>query len=71
MIRLDVQDYCQECPRFEADTIHMDGVPNLIGKDHRSVNTVVRCKYDAACSEIHRMFERQYNRRYEFDGPTF
>lgn len=67
MIRLDVQDYCQECPKFEAD------VDKRIfpGPQGWIAETVVRCEMADACREIHKMFEKQNDKCQGFIGPTF
>lgn len=46
MIKLNVEDYCQDCPEFEA---HAD---KLYG-DNRSLNTWVYCEHKKICKRIH------------------
>ena len=67
MIMLDVRDYCQDCPKFEAD------VDKRIfhGPQGRIAETVVRCEMADACREIHKMFEKQNDKCQGFMGPTF
>lgn len=67
MIRLDVQDYCQECQMFKAD---VDKMPARINSG-RIFDTVIRCKRADACREIHKMFEKQNDKCQGFMGPTF
>ena len=71
MIMLDVQDYCQECPMFEAVTDHLDVRTNSVRGEHGPVNNVIRCKRAVACREIHKMFEKQNDKCQRFMGPTF
>lgn len=71
MIRLDVQDYCQECPMFEAVTDHLDVRLDSMGGEHGPINSVVRCEREEACREIHKMFEKQNDKCQGFMGPTF
>lgn len=47
-IILDVKDYCQNCPYFEADvekpeTYWFENVPFIVG------DTVIRCQYRKNC----------------------
>lgn len=67
MIRLDVQDYCQECPMFEAVTNHLDVRTDSVRGEHGLVNRVVRCERAEACREIYERFRRLYN----FIEPDF
>ena len=54
MINLEVKDYCQNCPHFEADTDtcttagYCDDIGLLSLTDH-----TIRCKHREACIEIH------------------
>lgn len=68
MIKLDVNEYCQDCPMFEAKAEkRVFRVPG-----ERAIgDTVVRCERADACEQIHRMFEGQMNER-EWDSvPGF
>ena len=71
MIRLDVQDYCQECPMFEAVTDKLDVMTNSVRGEHGPVNRVVRCERADACREIYKRFRRLNNDSYKFMGPNF
>lgn len=71
MIRLDVQDYCQECPMFEAVTDCLDVRTDSVRGEHGLVNRVVRCERAEVCREIHKMFEKQNDKCQGFMGPTF
>lgn len=58
-IKLEVEDYCQECMDFEADVtapvkIQIPGQDDLMLSD-----TVVRCEYRNRCRAIKRYLERQ------------
>ena len=68
MIMLDVRDYCQDCPKFEADVDKRI----FTGPQGRIIaQTVVCCKRSDACREIHKMFENQNDTCKWFMGPTF
>lgn len=71
MIRLDVQDYCQECPMFEAVTDHLFMRADSVLRERRIFDSVVRCERAEACREIHKMFEKQNDKCQGFMGPTF
>lgn len=71
MIRLDVHDYCQECPMFEAVTDHLDVMTNSVRGEHGPVNSVVRCERADVCREIYKRFQRMKNDSCEFMGPNF
>lgn len=58
-IKLEVEDYCQECMDFSADVAapvkaHIPGQDDLILTD-----TIVRCEYRNRCRAIKRYLERQ------------
>lgn len=48
MIRLEVKDYCQNCPDFKAD---VNKTIFYIGANTRS-DTVIRCKNSVRCDVI-------------------
>lgn len=57
MIILEVEDYCHECPEFEAD---VESPTFLYAGNTRvcSGNTIVRCSNRRKCREIHSYFKR-------------
>lgn len=67
MIILEVRDYCQDCPKFEADVDKRI----FTGTQGQIAETVVRCAWSGACREIHKMFEKQNDKCQGFMGPTF
>ena len=63
-IKLEVEDYCQECVDFSADVtgparVHVPGQDDLILTD-----TIVRCEYRNRCRAIKRYLERKQERCY-------
>ena len=60
MIKLDVNEYCQDCPMFEAD---VDKRVFIGPEGRRIAETVVCCERADACEQIHEMFEGQMKRR--------
>jgi len=54
MIKLEVEDYCQNCPNFEVytDTCTTVGYGDGIGRFSLTDHTI-SCKYREVCIEIH------------------
>lgn len=57
MIKLEVEEYCQECPAFEAVTKH----PTVFYADSniRDCTTVVECEHRKKCKGIERYLRRK------------
>lgn len=57
MIKLEVQDYCQGCPKFEPDverpvSLYIDGGP----KPYVTMgDTIIRCEYRHICERVSRV----------------
>ena len=58
MIRLDVEDYCQQCLDFCPDVISAERV-SLGDKDFGLSDTIVRCEYRKRCAAIERYLRKQ------------
>lgn len=61
MIKLDVRDYCQECPDFEADVNR-----NVITGPFDELiecNTVIQCENRIRCESIIKYLMEQYPNR--------
>lgn len=63
MIRLDVQDYCQQCMDFNPD-VDMAQKAYGMSPDGNEIefvltDTVVRCRYRKRCESIKRYLDRQ------------
>lgn len=71
MIRLDVQEYCQECPMFEAVTDHLAVRTNSVRGERGPVDSVVRCERADVCREIYKRFQRLNNDYHKFMVPDF
>lgn len=58
MIKLDIEDYCEQCVSFVADVTPPDRVrtPN---DDFTLSDTIVRCAYRKRCANIKRYLEQQ------------
>ncbi len=62
MIRVEVEDYCQQCMDFSPDVTKPDrywlrpngGVEAPFGTD-----TIIRCEYRKRCAGIRRFLEQQ------------
>lgn len=48
MIKLEVEDYCQDCPHFEAD---VDKQILYAGETPMICNTYIRCDHRMACDQ--------------------
>lgn len=58
MIVLEVQDYCHDCPSFEADVQR----PEKMFADYNEVvmsNTIIHCEYRGRCERLKRYLERK------------
>lgn len=58
MIKLDIQDYCQECMDFSPD---VDEPVRMFSGDDCvfQTNTVIRCEHRRRCEAIKRYLEKQ------------
>ena len=65
MIILEVEDYCHDCPNFEAD---VENPTFLYARDMKlcSGNTIVRCDNRRVCREIYSYF-RNYKDKEKSD----
>lgn len=58
MIRLEVEEYCSQCPEFEPDVDKKEEILQyqdfklMINETIRLCDTVVRCKHAARCEGI-------------------
>lgn len=57
MIRLEVQDYCQECEHFLAD---VENTRVLYGNDkiRFRTDTIIRCERRQLCARLQKEFEQ-------------
>lgn len=62
MIKLDVKEYCQNCPGFvpETDSERVNVNGNML-----VYATTVYCKYQARCANIARYLEKEIERQHE------
>lgn len=58
MIRLEVEDYCQQCLDFCPDIVKPERLVAPNG-DTYYTDTIVHCKYQKRCSGIRRFLEQQ------------
>lgn len=49
MIRLDIEEYCEDCPYFEAEC---DTIDRYADQGRIATNTVVRCRNKDKCLRI-------------------
>ena len=52
MIELKVQDYCQDCPNFEAETINLS-------LNSKKPLYMVCCNKTSLCKKIHKHLEKK------------
>ena len=57
MIRVDVEDYCQDCLDFHPDVVKAERV--VLGDAASYTDTIIRCKYRKRCAGITRFLEHQ------------
>ena len=58
MIKLEVEDYCQECQGFEPDVDASDFY-NPLNQNENIRDTIVRCRYRKRCANMVRYLERK------------
>ncbi len=58
MIRVDVEDYCQQCLDFTPDVA--PAVRTYEDGTMSQTDTVIRCQYRRRCAGIKRYLEQQY-----------
>lgn len=58
MIRVEVEDYCQECLDFTPDLIKPERVRTGEG-DLKYTDTIIQCKHHKRCASIKRYLEQQ------------
>lgn len=58
MIKLDVEDYCQECQGFEPDADTSDFY-NPLNQNECVRDTIIRCRYRKRCANMVRYLERK------------
>lgn len=58
MIRLDVEEYCQECLDFTPDVTKPERIQANAGHIIYT-DTIVQCKYRKRCSSIERFLRQQ------------
>lgn len=58
MITLDVEEYCQECPEFEAE-VESIKYPDYMG-GHRIgfCDTVIRCEHRDKCHQLYKHIKK-------------
>lgn len=62
MIRLDIEDYCQQCLDFNPDVLKPEReISKTLNGTHSASysDTIVRCKYRKRCDGIKRFLEQQ------------
>lgn len=58
MIRLEVEDYCQDCMDFSADVTNPQRVRRGDGELYLG-DTIIQCAYRKRCANLKRYLERQ------------
>lgn len=59
MIKIEVEDYCQNCLDFEADVAKPERLYSGCEPVTIFGDTVVRCEYRKRCASIKRYLEKQ------------
>lgn len=58
MIVLEVEDYCHDCPDFEADVQKADIWAGIDEEIWNFGDTVIRCEYRERCRSIRRYLKK-------------
>ena len=61
MIKLEVKDYCQNCPGFEPSVTRNE----LYDNAHGGMETIIRCKYRGRCESMVRYLKKESNENVE------
>lgn len=59
MIRLNVEEYCQQCLDFVPDVTPAERAFAVDGKEIIQTDTIVQCKYRRRCVNMMRYLEHQ------------
>jgi hypothetical protein len=59
MIRLEVEDYCQQCLDFCPDVIKPERTVSMIDGAIVQTDTTIHCEYRKRCAGIKRYLEQQ------------
>ena len=59
MIRVDVEDYCQECLEFTPDVTSPIRIDSDDNKTPVFTDTVIQCKYRKRCANIVRYLKHR------------
>lgn len=51
MIRLKIEEYCQECPEFEP-------IKKIFYANNQACEIIIRCEHEKMCKEIAKHIER-------------
>ena len=58
MLKLEVKEYCQNCPDFEADVIKNTGYSINGETGIIYSNTIIRCEHCSMCEQLHDYIKR-------------
>ena len=59
MIKIAVEDYCQQCLDFTPDVSKPERLYTIDNSDGFITDTIVRCEYRKRCAGIKRFLEQQ------------
>ena len=59
MIRVSVEDYCQQCLDFSPDIIEPMRAFSIDDREIIQSDTIIKCKYRKRCANIKRYLEQQ------------
>lgn len=60
MIKLEVEDYCHDCPEFKVDVNTNDCWRKTDTEFQSKTDTVIRCKHYKICAAIFNHFMTKY-----------
>lgn len=67
MIKLEVEDYCQDCMDFSADVTGPQRIRTTCNREIVFSDTIVRCEYRKRCAGIKRFLEQQLHAQYKMN----
>lgn len=60
MIKLEVEEYCDDCPEFDA---HVEKVVLFAGYSKKYCNTNITCEHKDKCKRLKDMIEKETKKR--------
>lgn len=59
MIKLEIADYCQNCPGFEAEVENPTLIYNALGDVDYLGDTLIRCEHRERCKNVYKQVKKR------------